>query len=118
MKKEILKTLEWLLAEQKEVMDETEKDITSLKKQIKFLKEEIRKEAIQLQLQQLHEFKKHMSDTFDTLMGDDCTNESCTDFYNMDFEIKWNGKTVTLYNSAETFQTIEYLIETEIDDMN
>lgn len=107
MKNEILKTVEAYLLTNKDFLSESE--ISGLKKQITHLKRAI-------YLEQLNAFQKHMSECFNTMMGDDCTDESVNSFYNSDFKILWRGKIVTLANGAEVFQGIEEIIQTEIDD--
>lgn len=118
MKRQILETLERHLDhlmewENDELWGE---DIESTKAQIEYLKAEIRKDATREYLDQLRAFKSHMMNTFDVLMGDNGTDETCTNFYNSQFEITWRGKTVTLENGAEVFQGIESIIDTEIDE--
>ena len=58
-----------------------------------------------------------MDKTFSELMGDDATNETCTRFYNMSFTVTFNGKTIELYNGAETYQEIESTIQRELDEL-
>lgn len=78
--------------------------------------EELEKELLRLKrIEQLETFLNHMSDTFETHMGNDCTDETCTTFYNMAFTVSFNGKSIILENSAETFQSIESIIEQELE---
>jgi glutamine synthetase adenylyltransferase len=121
MKNQILKSLkeyrenqlQWL-AEQ---YDEDTKRLTdALDAQITYLEKEIREEAWAAYVGQLKAFKKHMLDSFDELMNENCTDESCTEFYNSDFTITFRDKTVTIHNSAESFQTIEEVLDAEIDN--
>lgn len=114
MKKQILNTVEDFLLLNREVL--TAEEIADLEKQIVYLKEEIRKDAAREYIDQLKAFQSHMSNAFEVLMGDHGTDETCTNFYNSDFEITWRGKTVKLYNGAEVFQSIESILETEIDE--
>lgn len=114
MKKQILKTLENYLKIDKCFITEDEQ--INLEKQIAYLKEEIRKDATREYIDQLKVFQSHMSNSFEVFMGDAGTDETCTNFYNSQFEITWRGKTVTLENGAEVFQGIESIIETEIDE--
>lgn len=107
MNKEILKTIEAYLLTNKDFLSESE--IRGLEKQIMHLEQAI-------YLDQLKAFKKHMGECFDTMMGDDCTNESVDAFYTSEFKIAWRGKTITLANGAEVFQGIEEIIQTEIDE--
>lgn len=107
MNKEILKTVEAYLLTNKDFLSESE--IAGLKKQISHLRAVI-------YLEQLKAFREHMSECFNTMMGDDCTNESVDEFYTSEFKIAWRGKTVTLANGAEVFQGIEEVIQTEIDE--
>lgn len=107
MNKEILKTVEAYLLTNKDFLSEGE--IRGLEKQIMHLKHII-------YVEQMKAFKKHLSECFDTLMGDDCTDESVDSFYTSEFKIAWRGKTVTLANGAEVFQGIEELIQMEIDE--
>jgi hypothetical protein len=118
MKKQILKTLELYLENlnEWENLEDVKEDIESTKAQIEYMKAEIRKDAAREYIDHLKAFQNHMSNTFEVLMGDNCTDETCTNFYNSDFQITWRGKTVTLYNGAEVFQSIESIIESEIDD--
>ena len=67
-------------------------------------------------LAQLRAFKNYMDSVFDVLMNDGATYESVTLFYNSDFEIKFRGKTATLFNGAEVFQRIDDIIQGEIDE--
>lgn len=114
MKKQILNTVEDFLLLNREVL--TAEEIADLEKQIAYLKEEIRKDAAREYIDQLKVFQSHMSITFEVLMGDHGTDETCSNFYNSDFEITWRGKTVKLYNGAEVFQGIESVIAFEIDN--
>lgn len=107
MNKEILKTVEAYLLTNKDFLSESE--TRGLEKQIMHLKQAI-------YLDQLKAFKKHMSECFNSMMGDDCTNDSVDDFYTSDFKIAWRGRTITLANGAEVFQGIEEIIQTEIDE--
>ena len=107
MNKEILKTVEAYLLTNKDFLSESE--ISGLKKQIMHLKGVI-------YLEQLKAFKEHMSECFNSLMGDDCTDESVDSFYTSEFKILWRGKTVTLGNGAEVFQGIEEISENEIEN--
>lgn len=107
MNKEILKTVEAYLLTNKDFLSESE--IRGLEKQIMHLKQAI-------YLDQLKAFKKHMSECFDSMMGDDCTDESVDSFYTSDFKIAWRGKTVTLTNGADVFQGIEEVLQIEIDE--
>lgn len=107
MNKEILKTVEAYLLTNKDFLSESE--IAGLEKQIFHLREVI-------YLEQLKAFRKHMSECFENMMGDDCTNESVDSFYNSEFKIAWRGKTVTLANGADVFQGIEEIIENEIEE--
>lgn len=68
-------------------------------------------------LEELQEFKEHMTNTFNVLMGDGCTDETVTTFYNMPFTITFNGKTIQIDNGADTFQEIEYTILREIGEL-
>ncbi len=68
-------------------------------------------------IEELENFKNHMQNTFDVLMGDGCTDASCTLFYNMPFTITFNGKTIEISNGADTFQEIEYTIQRELDEL-
>lgn len=110
MKKQILKTLEALLQDATENKQE-------LENQISFLKKEIQQEAQTKYKQNLEVFLENMRDTFEQLMGGDYVDEDCVRFYNMDFTITWNEKTVKIYNGAEVFQGIEDVIQTEIDNI-
>lgn len=118
MKKEILKTLKLHLGNlyQWENDDDVRDDIISLKAQIEYLEEEIRIDAHRDYVARMKEFRKHMSDTYYVLMDDDATDESCTEFYQSQFQITWRGKTITLDNSATVFQNIDDLLEIEIDE--
>ena len=121
MNKRILKTLEeylGLIEDKIIIHDELDREyeIENIKKQIRYIESEIQKEKMRAYVSQLEAFKKHMADTFEKLMGDDCTSDSVDNFYRSDFEINWRGKTVTLANGAEVFQAIEAVIQTEIDD--
>ena len=107
MNKEILKTVEAYLLTNKDFLSEGE--IAGLEKQIMHLKQAI-------YVEQLKTFQKHMSECFNTMMGDDCTNESVDDFYTSEFKIAWRGKTVTLANGADVFQGIEEILQIEIDE--
>ena len=107
MKKEILKTVETYLLTNRDFISKGE--ITGLEVQIMYLKQEI-------YVEQMKAFMKHMSDTFEELMGDDCTVDSVDSFYNSEFKINWRGKTITLANGAEVFQGIEEIINSEIED--
>lgn len=101
-------------------MTELERLVTPIKPQpttsdkIKELERELRRLK---RVEQLETFLNHMSNTFNDLMGDDCTNETCTDFYNMPFTISFNGKSIRLDNGAETFQEIESTIQRELDEI-
>ena len=106
MKKEILKTVEAYLLTNRDFISKSE--IEGLKAQISHLKHEI-------YVEQLKAFKKHLGDTFENLMGDDCTNDSVNNFYTSEFKILWRGKIVTLANGAEVFQAIEEIVQTEIE---
>lgn len=68
-----------------------------------------------MNLYELKEFKGFMDACFTVLMeyGDKEDNDS---FYNSDFEIYFRGKKVSINNSAEVFQAIEEIIQTEIDN--
>lgn len=80
--------------------------------------EELERELQRLKrVEQLETFLNHMSNTFNDLMGDDCTDETCTRFYNMQFTISFNGKSIILENGAETFQEIESTIQRELDEL-
>lgn len=68
-------------------------------------------------IEELENFKNHMQNTFNVLMGDGATNESCDLFYNMPFTISFNGKTIVIDNGADTFQEIEYTVQRELDEM-
>lgn len=114
MKKEILKTVETYLDTNKDFISDEE--IKSLKMQILALQIEIRKEEQSEYLKQLKAFQDHMTTSFEVLMGDACTNESVDVFYNSDFTLTFRGKSVTLYNGAEVFQSLEDVIQAEIDD--
>lgn len=65
--------------------------------------------------EQLKDFKNHMDACFNVLMhhGSEEENEI---FYNSDFKITFHGVTVTLVNGADVFQTIEEIIQREIDE--
>lgn len=119
MKKQILKTLEAYLANLYEWQNDEEvrEDIESTKAQIEYLKAEIRKEAEERYKTELSDFLAHLGDTFGEMMCDNATSETITEFYNMDFTITWNEKTVKIYNGAEVFQGIEDVIQTEIDNI-
>lgn len=71
---------------------------------------------MQKHLEQLHNFKNHLNNTFNDLMGDDATPESVNEFYNSDFIITFRGQRVTLRNGADIFQGIEELIEVELEN--
>ena len=62
---------------------------------------------------QLKDFKAYLDACFLVLMekGDGNDNQS---FYDSEFEITFRGKTVTLYNSADVYTSIEELIQNEI----
>ena len=79
---------------------------------------ELERELYRLRrVDQLESFLNHMDKTFSELMGDDATNETCTRFYNMSFTVTFNGKTIELYNGAETYQEIESTIQRELDEL-
>lgn len=108
MNKEILKTVEAYLLTNKDFLSEGE--IAGLKKQISHLR-------VVIYLEQIKAFREHMSECFNTMMGDDCTDDSVDSFYNSEFKIAWRGKTVTLDNGAEVFQRIEDILEFEIENI-
>ena len=114
MKEQILKTVENYLEVNRECLLDPE--IVDLENQIRFLKEEIYKEKLKAYVQQLKDFHNHMLSTFEAFMGEDITNETVDSFYNMDFRISFNGKTVRIGNGAEVFQGIEEIILNEIDE--
>ena len=68
-------------------------------------------------LKQLETFKQNMGDSFNDLMGDDCTNETRDEFYRSTFTITFRGVNVELCNGADVFQAIEEIVEWEIDDV-
>ncbi len=118
MKKQILETLKLHLQQLQDWddLEEVWRDIESTKNQIAYLESEIRKEEQSEYEKQLQAFQDHMSNSFDVLMGEGCTNESCDIFYKSNFEISFRGKTVTLYNGADVFQAIEEIIQCELED--
>ena len=67
-------------------------------------------------VKQLKEFKNYMDACFEVLMCNDETPESVDMFYRSDFTVTFRGKTVTLANGADVFQSIEEIIQTEIDN--
>lgn len=93
-----------------------------IKEEITTTAERIRKleqELLRLKrIEELETFLNHMRNTFDVLMGNGCTDESVNTFYNMQFTITFNNKTITIDNGADTFQEIEYTIQREIDELN
>lgn len=107
MKKEILKTVETYLLTNRDFI--SDREIAELENQIMYLKRRI-------YIDQVKAFRRHMSEAFEELMGDDCTDDSVDSFYTSEFKINWRGKTITLQNGAEVFQGIEWVIDTEIED--
>lgn len=65
---------------------------------------------------QLKDFRNYLNSCFEVLMeygeGDDIDS-----FYKSEFTIFFRGKSVTLANGAEVFQGIEWIIDTELGDL-
>lgn len=72
-------------------------------------------EALKQYVKQLQEFRDHMLKEFEDTM-EDPTDNNCFDFFNSNFEITFRGKSVKLGNGAEVFQSIEELIDYEIEE--
>lgn len=95
--------------------------MTTLEKinELKSKLNEMERQVLMLeQKAKLEDFLQHMSDTFDKYMGDNATNENCDIFYNLTFDITFNGKTISLENGAEMYSNIEYTIKQEIEDLS
>lgn len=67
-------------------------------------------------VKQLKEFQNYMNACFEVLMCNDETPETVDIFYRSEFEITFRGKSVILANGADVFQSIEEIIQTEIDN--
>ena len=65
---------------------------------------------------QLKEFKEYMLKVYDVLAHENTDRESIELFYNSDFKIEFRGKTVTLHNGADAFNSIIEILEKEIDE--
>lgn len=113
MKAEILKTLQDKMIIEHEFMSEEER--LNLGKQIDFMLNEIRKEKRSKYLNQLRDFRHHMTACFEVLM-ENGTDAEIDIFYQTPFIISFHGESVELANGAEVFQGIEELIQTEIDN--
>lgn len=70
----------------------------------------------QKHIEELENFLKHMWGSFNEAT-ENPTDKSISDFFSLDFTISFNGKTVNVENYADTFQIVEDLIQTEIDDL-
>jgi len=116
MKEQILKTLKSYLEVNQDVLLDSE--IEDIRKQISHIEGEIKMEKHNAYIKQLKDFRDHMSNTFDVLMGDACTDESVDIFYRSEFEISFRGKTVRVINGASIFQNIEYALGVEIEEQS
>jgi hypothetical protein len=72
-------------------------------------------EALKQYVKQLREFKDHLNKAVNEGLGAD-DNEVTMAFLESDFTISFMGKSVTLGNGAEVFQSIEELINYEIEE--
>lgn len=67
-------------------------------------------------IEELQAFLQHMWGSFNEAT-ENPTEKSIADFFSLDFTITFNGKSVNVANYADTFQIVEDLIQTEIDDL-
>ena len=75
---------------------------------------EVENLKIQIQQAQVREFYWHMTNALDR-----CDTEAeWEQFYESDFTITFQGKTVTLYNGAQIFQDIQSALECYMDEDN
>ena len=115
MKKRILSTLKAHLLLNEEVLSPAE--IQDLKEQINHVQKEIWAEESKKHVAQLKAFSQHLSDMIEKYIGDDLDDTSARDmFYNSNFTISFMGKSVEVYNGADVFQSIEEIIDFEIQE--
>lgn len=113
MKEKILETLKAHLLTNKEFISAEE--IESLETQIHHMEKEVIKEKASAYAKQLRAFRDHMNRSFDVLMDCELNDGSWDVFYRSDFTLTWRGKTVTLGNGAEVWQSLEEIIDTELE---
>ena len=66
---------------------------------------------------QLKEFREHLLNELLNSDAEIATEDERENFYNADFTISFMGKSVTLYNCAETFSAIDDILVGELELM-
>lgn len=90
-------------------------DIESMTKTIRDLNWIISQRSHEEYKKQLQDFKDHMNHTIDNgLVDDDSIREK---FYDLEFEVTFNDKSITLQNSATVFNFIFKAVEEELDEL-